>query len=130
MNKKCLKCGYERQPSDVAPEYECPRCGVVYEKAEQRQRATPGSARMRARKKSSNERFTLLVGICFTAAGIILFVLAYTRDTSLFGYGGFAVLLIGLPLIGVELKVKPDRRTGSWDQAGGGFGDDGADGGE
>ena len=60
-------------------------------------------------------------------ACIILFILAYTRDTSLFGYGAFAALLIGLPLIGVELKVRPGRRTGFWDQSDGGFGDDGGE---
>jgi len=34
MSKKCIKCGYERLPSDVAPDYECPKCGVIYAKAE------------------------------------------------------------------------------------------------
>ena len=36
MGKRCVKCGYERQPTDIAPEYECPKCGVVYAKAEGR----------------------------------------------------------------------------------------------
>lgn len=30
--KTCPKCGYTRQPEDAAPEYECPRCGIVYAK--------------------------------------------------------------------------------------------------
>jgi uncharacterized membrane protein YvbJ len=34
MGKKCLKCGYERQASDVAPDYECPQCGGIYLKVE------------------------------------------------------------------------------------------------
>jgi predicted RNA-binding Zn-ribbon protein involved in translation (DUF1610 family) len=34
MIKKCLKCGYERVPSDIAPKYECPKCGAVYAKVE------------------------------------------------------------------------------------------------
>ena len=34
MSKVCKKCGYERQPSDQAPDYECPRCGAVYAKVE------------------------------------------------------------------------------------------------
>lgn len=33
MVKQCVKCGYLRQKQDTAPEYECPRCGVVYAKA-------------------------------------------------------------------------------------------------
>jgi hypothetical protein len=32
MNRVCPKCAYRREPGDLAPEYECPRCGVVYEK--------------------------------------------------------------------------------------------------
>lgn len=26
----CPKCGYTREPHDLAPEHECPGCGVVY----------------------------------------------------------------------------------------------------
>ncbi len=29
----CPKCSYERKPTDSAPAWECPRCGVVYDKA-------------------------------------------------------------------------------------------------
>lgn len=36
MGKKCLKCGYERQESDFAPNYECPKCGAIYAKVEAR----------------------------------------------------------------------------------------------
>lgn len=32
MNKVCLKCGYERTEKDFAAEFECPKCGVIYEK--------------------------------------------------------------------------------------------------
>lgn len=32
MSVTCPKCGYVRQPGDRAPDYECPRCGVVYAK--------------------------------------------------------------------------------------------------
>ena len=34
MGKKCLKCGHERQASDMSPDYECPNCGAIYAKAE------------------------------------------------------------------------------------------------
>ena len=34
MTKVCVKCGYLRQAGDIASEYECPKCGVVYAKAE------------------------------------------------------------------------------------------------
>ncbi len=29
---KCPKCHYERKPSDEAPDYECPSCGIIYAK--------------------------------------------------------------------------------------------------
>lgn len=34
MSKECVKCGYIRQAADDAPDYECPKCGVIYAKAE------------------------------------------------------------------------------------------------
>lgn len=32
--KKCGKCGYIRKSTDTAPDWECPECGIVYEKIE------------------------------------------------------------------------------------------------
>jgi hypothetical protein len=32
MNTVCPKCAYRRGPDEVVPDYECPRCGVIYEK--------------------------------------------------------------------------------------------------
>ncbi|WP_420208411.1 RDD family protein [Candidatus Electronema sp. JC] len=34
MRKKCLKCGYVRQEDEIAKEYECPQCGIIYDKYE------------------------------------------------------------------------------------------------
>jgi len=34
MSIKCLKCGYQRKPGDLAPDYECPNCGAIYIKVE------------------------------------------------------------------------------------------------
>lgn len=31
----CKACGYTRRPQDVAPDYECPKCGRVYAKIEE-----------------------------------------------------------------------------------------------
>ena len=28
----CPKCGYVRQPTDTAPDYECPKCKIIYSK--------------------------------------------------------------------------------------------------
>ncbi len=33
----CPKCKYTRKNTDIEPEYQCPRCGVIYEKYIQRQ---------------------------------------------------------------------------------------------
>lgn len=32
MTTTCPKCAYVRQPTDAAPDYECPRCGIIYAK--------------------------------------------------------------------------------------------------
>lgn len=34
MTVICKKCGYERQASDMAPEYQCPKCGAIYAKVD------------------------------------------------------------------------------------------------
>lgn len=35
--KVCPKCGYARRQADLAPDYECPRCGIIYAKFEEAQ---------------------------------------------------------------------------------------------
>lgn len=37
----CPKCAYTRQLQDQAPEYECPKCGVIYAKAKPRMSSAP-----------------------------------------------------------------------------------------
>lgn len=32
MDKKCPNCEYERQPKETTPDYECPKCGIIYHK--------------------------------------------------------------------------------------------------
>ena len=32
--KNCLKCGYQRVPTDTGPDFSCPKCGAVYAKVE------------------------------------------------------------------------------------------------
>ena len=32
MTIKCPKCEYVRKPTDTAPDYECPECGIIYAK--------------------------------------------------------------------------------------------------
>jgi tRNA(Ile2) C34 agmatinyltransferase TiaS len=45
MSQECPKCHYVRGATDAAPDYECPRCGIVYAKA--------GAARAQARSGSN-----------------------------------------------------------------------------
>lgn len=54
--KSCVKCGYVRQPVDPAPDYECPRCGVVYAKAEAAMRAQERARDIEARRVIADER--------------------------------------------------------------------------
>jgi|GEM_PF-2082678 len=39
----CPKCHYTRRPEDTAPDYECPKCGVVYAKAASRPSKQPAA---------------------------------------------------------------------------------------
>lgn len=34
MTKVCIKCGYERRELEFAADSECPKCGVIYARAE------------------------------------------------------------------------------------------------
>ncbi len=56
--KSCVKCGYVRKPADLAPDYECPRCGVVYAKAEAARRAQERARDVEARRVIAGERRT------------------------------------------------------------------------
>lgn len=51
--KTCPKCGYTRNETDTAPEYECPRCGVVYAKRLAAQRNA--AAELAAKKAREDE---------------------------------------------------------------------------
>ena len=45
--KVCPKCGYRRLAQDTAPDWQCPKCGVVYAKAAGLQPAlTPAASRV------------------------------------------------------------------------------------
>jgi len=53
-NKICPKCGYERQPSDVALDYKCPLCGVVYSEVSAKTRE--GEAKQKLRAVAGHQR--------------------------------------------------------------------------
>lgn len=43
MDITCPKCAYARQPADTAPEWQCPSCGVAYNKVAPKPVAEPAS---------------------------------------------------------------------------------------
>jgi hypothetical protein len=73
MGKKCLKCGHERQASDISPDYECPKCGAIYAKVEsalevkQMTKADPINNINTKTKKTG----PLLYGLIFGAIGFV-----------------------------------------------------------
>lgn len=59
MATTCIKCGYERQATDTAPNYECPKCGVIYAKAAAKSQAiTNGAAASSGKDFSGNSQHT------------------------------------------------------------------------
>ena len=58
MGKVCRKCGYERQESDLAPDYECPQCGVVYAKIKSQDttNGTQRTAEVKGRTQQQKQR--------------------------------------------------------------------------
>jgi glutaredoxin len=44
--KRCPRCRYERQRTDTAPDWQCPSCGVAYNKAEAAPLPRPGPTRV------------------------------------------------------------------------------------
>lgn len=56
MGTVCKKCGYERKPTDTAPDYECPKCGAIYAKVDAFLRRQAEEQQERARK-TAEQRF-------------------------------------------------------------------------
>lgn len=73
----CPKCHYARQPGDSESESECPKCGVIYEKAKPARPPKRPAEIMMARRKAEEEasRFqTDLWKAGFVILGLGLFV--------------------------------------------------------
>jgi predicted nucleic acid-binding Zn-ribbon protein len=74
---ECPKCGYARQPSDTAPDYECPSCGVVYAKFDPRAhtaRLALAKQKQVARQKQKVAIVGTLVLVIVIAAGAFAYV--------------------------------------------------------
>jgi ribosomal protein L37AE/L43A len=48
--RTCPKCSYRRRPEDTAPAWQCPRCGIAYEKA-----ALPPATARRAEERAERD---------------------------------------------------------------------------
>lgn len=55
MGKVCVKCGYERKLGDSGHEYECPKCGVIYAKAEEALASRPRPQKVETKTASAEK---------------------------------------------------------------------------
>ncbi len=100
----CPKCAYTRQPSDTAPKYQCPQCGIVYAKFGEQYTPSP-------RERDPSEASLLKVALGFVAV-VALFVGTW----SLFGAAAISLLLptILLGLIPAFIAKQKGRSFAAW----------------
>lgn len=60
MVVKCPKCEYVRQPEESTPDYECPKCGIIYAKfdpaVEAQRRALAERSRVKLQEEAERKR--------------------------------------------------------------------------
>lgn len=130
MAKQCLKCGYERLETEVAPENECPKCGIIYAKMEARmeqQRIQEFNRTSNATKDNSKEPapntgkkllgvfiIVVFVAILFFCSGKIGFLQWFTTDYSEVVYSGEYVIekkISNGERVDLKEHIEPDRYT-------------------
>jgi hypothetical protein len=62
---ECPKCSYTRKPTDTAPDWECPQCGIVYAKYEAKL-ASEAEEKARRQRPSPDERQKIVLIACAT----------------------------------------------------------------
>lgn len=73
--KRCPRCRYERQPTNTAPDWQCPSCGVAYAKAEGSAAGVPQPSRVAGlAPRASGGSFAkwLVIGLCVAGIGWLL----------------------------------------------------------
>jgi hypothetical protein len=74
----CPKCHYERKPSETAPDWQCPACGIAYAKyhapAVSAAIAPAGEREMTAAEELDNRRGARVVGLAFIIPGLVVMV--------------------------------------------------------
>jgi len=106
MYQTCPKCGYQRRPSDVAPDGECPACGLIFAKwLRQRYRQSPRQGHEAKRKSSAGRKLRSLL-LCTEPAwspagfyGRLLLFLALAVWGGQFILMDHRTLVAGLPEI-------------------------------
>ncbi len=81
-SRVCPKCGYQRKPADSGPAYECPHCGVIYEKhlarisqtVELEAERPPPAPGMSRKKRRGLAAASLAAAAIAIGVGFVLFV--------------------------------------------------------
>ncbi|MBD8873473.1 hypothetical protein [Rhodanobacter sp. DHB23] len=136
METVCQACGYQRKPTDQAPEWECPACGKAYVKTShpsasplviypgspsveagngQYGRATPPSAP----KETAKNKHGILIGVSFL---LLIFVLpllfnpSSASDMILHSERGFIALICTAMLAALVVAGRMSERGGPDDR--------------
>ncbi len=98
MGKQCLKCGYERQANDLAPEYECPKCGAIYSKVEAALRRDKGVVSDTNINLNSSASPTVVYGILLLALPVIstLLIWFWIGSMNMLQSPGQALAMVGV----------------------------------
>lgn len=56
LPRRCARCRYDRLPSDTAPDWQCPACGIAYNKAGDAPYVRPVGARVAPPSRRSSRR--------------------------------------------------------------------------
>ena len=105
---KCPKCAYERKPTDHAPDYECPSCGIIYAKYKPKFIAASASEKPRnesgiAAKILRNKAVRFMAwSLGFVAVLLLVRVIFGESFTGLALLVAFAALMVWLVLKAIE----------------------------
>ncbi len=98
MTGTCKKCGYDRKPEDTAPEYECPKCGIIYDKYNPTPKAgNPGiQTGSNQAQMADVKKVRLFIALIFIAAGLVYFWSTWTAEDSFYTMLGIWPILMGI----------------------------------
>lgn len=94
MGKICKQCGYERKPTDDAPDWACPECEYAYSKSDNADESTKVDSREKLPEKHNDEVFEHRLGnnkkkekwyskkLTYLAIIIIIGVIALAAQTT------------------------------------------------